>query len=432
MNTPKKIIRCAIYTRKSVEEGLDMEFNTLDAQRMVAENYIASQQFNGWVCLPQHYDDGGFSGGTLERPAIQQLLKDAQARLVDLIIVYKIDRLSRSITDFADLSRKLDEWGVSLVSVTQDINTSTSSGRMMLNILMTFAQYEREIIAERIRDKLSSSRKRGLWTGGPVPYGYVVKDKKLIVEPTQAKVVRWMFKRYLEIHSPLAIAIELESRGIFPPKSKKWNDTRINGILKNKLYTGQIHCTTDNKWYNAVHDAIVPTDCFNQVQKAIQKEVPYVNENRYTITAFLRGVLTCGLCGKRLHANFACKYKNHRYYYYVCDSHAEGHRHFGALRLPAGDLEALVVDRVLVLLTSDEFATALSISKGISKQIISKTLNQMPRYWDLLYPLEKTRIINLLIEEIVISEEKLDIVFKINGMDSLVKEMLNGNNITAQ
>ena len=166
---PKK--RCAIYTRKSVEEGLDQEFNSLDAQREAGEAYIASQKANGWVCLPTRYDDGGYSGGNMKRPALQQLLADCEAGLVDIIVVYKIDRLSRSICDFADLSKKFDEWGTQFVAVTQEINTATSAGRMMLNILITFAQYEREVITERVRDKMAASRKKGKWVGGSVPMG---------------------------------------------------------------------------------------------------------------------------------------------------------------------------------------------------------------------------------------------------------------------
>lgn len=162
--------RCAIYCRKSTDENLDSDFNSLDAQREAAENYIASQKANGWVCLPEHYDDGGFSGGNVNRPALQKLLSDCEAGLVDIITVYRIDRLSRSLSDFADLTKEFDEWGVQFVSVTQEINTATSAGRMMLNILMTFSQYEREVITERIRDKMSASRKKGMWVGGGVPF----------------------------------------------------------------------------------------------------------------------------------------------------------------------------------------------------------------------------------------------------------------------
>ena len=164
--------RCACYVRKSVEDGLEQEFNSLDAQREACENYIASQKGNGWICLPQRYDDGGFSGGNTKRPALQQLLDDCEAGLVDIIVVYKIDRLSRSICDFADLTKKFDEWGVQFVAVTQEINTATSAGRMMLNILITFAQYEREVITERVRDKMAATRKKGKFVGGSVPMAF--------------------------------------------------------------------------------------------------------------------------------------------------------------------------------------------------------------------------------------------------------------------
>ena len=168
----KECVRCAIYTRKSIDEGLDKEFNSLDAQREAGEAYISSQKGNRWMCLPTRYDDGGFSGGNTNRPALKRLLADAEAGKLDIIVVYKIDRLSRSICDFAELTKSFDKWNVSFVSVTQDINTATSSGRMMLNILVTFAQYEREVISERIRDKYSASRKKGMWMGGGVPIGY--------------------------------------------------------------------------------------------------------------------------------------------------------------------------------------------------------------------------------------------------------------------
>ena len=176
---PEKPNKCAIYCRKSVEEGLEQEFNSLDAQREAGEYFIKSQAAKGWTCLEKRYEDGGYFGGNTNRPALKQLLADCEAGLVNTIVVYKIDRLSRSICDFAELSKKFDEWGVSFVSVTQDINTSSSSGRMRLNILMTFAQFEREVIAERVRDKMAATRKKGKWVGGTVPYGYKVVDKRL-------------------------------------------------------------------------------------------------------------------------------------------------------------------------------------------------------------------------------------------------------------
>ena len=189
MTETNRRVFCAIYTRKSVEDGLEQEFNSLDAQREAGENYIRSQRDNGWTLLPKRYDDGGFSGGNTNRPALKELLKDCEAGLVDVVVVYKIDRLSRSIRDFTDLSARFDKWNVSFCSVTQDINTATSAGRMVLNILMTFAQYEREIIGERIRDKMAAMRRRGMWCGGNIPYAYRVENHHLVPCPAEQPLV---------------------------------------------------------------------------------------------------------------------------------------------------------------------------------------------------------------------------------------------------
>ncbi|UKI33650.1 MAG: recombinase family protein [Lentisphaeria bacterium] len=233
--------RCAIYTRKSVEEGLDQEFNSLDAQREAGEAYIASQKANGWVCLPTRYDDGGYSGGNMKRPALQQLLADCEAGLVDIIVVYKIDRLSRSICDFADLSKKFDEWGTQFVAVTQEINTATSAGRMMLNILITFAQYEREVITERVRDKMSASRKKGKWVGGRVPMGYRVENKKLTIVEEEARIIQRIFQRFIEVQSPALIAQELNKDGIRTKQGRIWNRQHIYRILSNHTYVGKVN-----------------------------------------------------------------------------------------------------------------------------------------------------------------------------------------------
>jgi DNA invertase Pin-like site-specific DNA recombinase len=210
---PVRRLRCAIYTRKSTEEGLDMEFNSLDAQREACEAYIASQKAEGWTALRERYDDGGFSGGTLERPALQQLLRDVEDGLVDVIVVYKIDRLSRSLMDFARLVEAFDRNAVTFVSVTQAFNTTTSMGRLTLNILLSFAQFEREVIGERIRDKFAASRKRGMWMGGFVPLGYDAIDRKLVVNEAEAATVRHIFQRFVELGSATLLTRELVAQG---------------------------------------------------------------------------------------------------------------------------------------------------------------------------------------------------------------------------
>src|SRR5690348_3301950 len=243
-------VRCAIYTRKSSEEGLEQEFNSLQAQREACEAFINSQRHEGWVCLPQAYDDGGFSGATMERPALQQLLADIAAGRVDTIVVYKIDRLTRSLADFAKIVDILDTKGASFVSVTQQFNTTTSMGRLTLNILLSFAQFEREVIDERIRDKIAASKRKGMWMGGIPTLGYRAQDRKLVVIESEAEIVRAIFRRYAELGSVRLLKDELEARGI---KSKSWTTAsgrRIGGkpfsrgalylMLQNRLYRGEV------------------------------------------------------------------------------------------------------------------------------------------------------------------------------------------------
>ena len=210
---PNRRLRCAIYTRKSSEEGLDMEFNSLDAQREACEAYIASQKSEGWVATRERYDDGGFSGGNLDRPGLKQLLTDIDDGLIDVVVVYKIDRLSRSLMDFSKLVEVFDRNGVTFVSVTQSFNTTTSMGRLTLNILLSFAQFEREVIGERIRDKVAASRKRGIWMGGYVPLGYYVQDRKLIVNEVEAANVRRIFQRFIDLGSATMMARVLRGEG---------------------------------------------------------------------------------------------------------------------------------------------------------------------------------------------------------------------------
>ena len=245
---PAKVLRCAIYTRKSTEHGLELEFNSLDAQREACEAYIKSQTHEGWRALPKRYDDPAYSGGNLERPAVQRLLKDIEAGLIDVVVVYKIDRLTRSLADFAKLVEVFDAKSVSFVAVTQQFNTTTSMGRLTLNVLLSFAQFERELASERVRDKVAASRKKGKWTGGSVPLGYDSKDKKLVVNPAEAKTVRMIFARYLALKSFQKLIDELNDKGIVT--KKRAIAGKIAGgipftygplayLLKNRTYLGE-------------------------------------------------------------------------------------------------------------------------------------------------------------------------------------------------
>src|SRR5258707_5735703 len=249
MASEPKPLRCAIYTRKSTEHGLDLEFNSLDAQRDACEAYIKSQASQGWKALPQYYDDPAYSGGNLDRPALKKLLADIEAGRIDVVVVYKIDRLTRSLADFAKLVEAFDARSISFVAVTQQFNTTTSMGRLTLNVLLSFAQFERELSSERVRDKIAASRRKGKWTGDTVPLGYEGKDKKLVVNKSEAETVRTIFRRYLELRSFSNLVADLDRRGIVT-KRRNTKVAKYNGaipftygplayFLKNRVYLGE-------------------------------------------------------------------------------------------------------------------------------------------------------------------------------------------------
>jgi len=277
-----KPLRCAVYTRKSTEDGLEQEFNSLDAQREACEAYILSQRHEGWTLLPARYDDGGFSGGNIERPGLKALLADVEAGLVDVIVVYKVDRLTRSLADFAKIVERLDAKEASFVSVTQAFNTTTSMGRLTLNVLLSFAQFEREVTGERIRDKIAASKKKGLWMGGPVPLGYQVIERKLVPVPEEAERVRTIMRRYLEVRSVPALIEILRAEGVVTKIQQRSSGPHRGGIpfargslfhlLKNPVYRGKI--VHKGKAYDGEHEAIVDEDLWEQVQMHLAEKAP--------------------------------------------------------------------------------------------------------------------------------------------------------------
>ena len=270
----RKLTRCAVYTRKSSEHNLDLAFTSLDAQREACEAYIKSQAHEGWCLLPDRYDDGGLSGASLARPALQTLLADVRDRKVDIVVVYKVDRLTRSLADFAKLIELFDAQAVSFVAVTQQFNTTTSMGRLTLNILLSFAQFEREVIGERVRDKIAASKRRGIWVGGPVPLGYVAVDKRIIMVSTEAETVRTIFEHYLELGSVRALAADLDRRGIRSKPRQRSNGRNIGGgsfgvgalayLLKNRFYIGEV--VYRGEAHKGDHEPILDRALFAAVQ----------------------------------------------------------------------------------------------------------------------------------------------------------------------
>ena len=349
-----KTVRCAIYTRKSSEEGLDQEFNSLDAQYEACAAYITSQRHEGWTLVRHRYDDGGFSGGNLERPALKRLLADVAAGTIDVIVLYKVDRLTRSLTDFSKIVEVLDKANASFVSITQSFNTTTSMGRLMLNVLLSFTQFEREVTGERIRDKIAASKKKGMWMGGVVPIGYLVKDRKLVIDAEAAETVLHIFRRYLELGSGGALLEELRERGF----RTRLRDGGIGGnpftrgmlfnLLGNPVFRGNI------KHRDAVHpgehEPIIDEALWNAVQAKIAE-----NQNNHKGArdarnpSLLLGILRDGL-GRRMTPSHAMKGKV-RYRYYVTHQDELRSDAPSPWRLPAQDLEAAVIDRLGKYLT---------------------------------------------------------------------------------
>jgi DNA invertase Pin-like site-specific DNA recombinase len=318
-----KILRCAIYTRVSTEHGLDQDFNSLDAQREACSAYIKSQAHEGWRENRGSYDDGGFSGGSLDRPALQRLLEDIESRKADVIVVYKVDRLTRSLADFAKLVELFDEQGVSFVSVTQSFNTTSSMGRLTLNVLLSFAQFEREVTGERIRDKIAASKKKGIWVGGIIPFGYRLENRKLLIEESEARVVRLMFERYLALGSIRALEQELNSAGVLTRRRELSTGKVIGGIpftqgpiahiLKNRTYIGELNHRKNA--YPADHGPIVSRELFEAVQKQLEAKRNARAEKHQASGALLIGKLF-DQYGRPMTPTYASKGAR-RYRYYV-------------------------------------------------------------------------------------------------------------------
>lgn len=504
MSTTKKMIRCAIYTRKSHEEGLDQEFNSLDAQRQAGEAYIASQRQEGWQCIRKRYDDGGFSGGNLERPALAELLDDIRARQVDCVVVYKVDRLSRSLLDFAKLIGLFDECSVSFVSVTQQFNTTTPMGRLTLNILLSFAQFEREIIGERIRDKKLATAQQGKYIGGQPILGLDIVDRKYVVNEVEASEVRRIFALFEKLRTCRKVADTLNAEGIRTKSyvtktgvtrgNREWNFRKVYSLLTQRMYIGQI--VHKGKFYPAEHPAIVPTEQFERVAAILRANMPAGAEHKTKRFFLLRGMLQCGECGSLIQPTWAKKASREIHYYACRKKIVTGYTNCRLPCLPAGQIETAIIDQLRALLRHPEVVArtyrqvrqmggrapdpatvtrledlrqrqdqihksiraVLSASHGDEcfltaelkrlnnelkalEQSIRQTegqlagsepveLNQMTAalkavepVWDVLFPEEQRRIIQLLVESITVSQSGIDMRFRNNGIEQIVKEL---------
>ena len=429
MTEARRRIRCAIYTRKSSEEGLEQEFNSLDAQREACEAYIASQRHEGWLTKREGYDDGGYSGGNLDRPGLQNLLEDIRAGLVDVIVVYKIDRLSRSLMDFARLVEVFDEHKVTFISVTQSFNTTTSMGRLTLNVLLSFAQFEREVTGERIRDKIAASRAKGMWMGGFVPWGYDAVDRKLVINEAEAAQIRFIFERFVELGSATRLTHELVRKGITNKRGRPIDKGFLYKLFRNRVYLGEaVHKGTS---YPGEHQAIIDQDIWDKAH-SILKVSPRVraNNTRAQTPAMLKGLIftDTGVAMTPTHTR-----KGERLYRYYISMDALRNR--GAegqdsiVRLNAGVIESAVIQKIRQLLRTPEIAAkacaALSAARsGLTENDVASALATFDSFWDNLFPAEQDRTARLLIERVVVSKEGMSLDLRTSGLSSLVSDML--------
>jgi DNA invertase Pin-like site-specific DNA recombinase len=399
----KQPVRCAVYTRKSSEEGLEQSFNSLDAQREACESFIASQKHEGWVLIKTHYDDGGFSGGSMERPALKQLLEEVAAGKVNTVVVYKIDRLTRSLLDFSKIVEAFDANGVSFVSVTQQFNTTTSMGRLTLNILLSFAQFEREVTGERIRDKFAASKKRGMWMGGNVPFGYRVENRQLVIEPAEAEVLREIYGQYLKLGNVTAVRAYLESRKLRTRLNSPFSRGALYHLLGSRLYIGEI--AHRGQVYPGQHQPIIDRETWKTVAEQLRSNAPRRSRPRSTTPSSLTG-LVFDAEGIRYTPTHAVK-NGKRYRYYTSQSVIQHQDPAGIGRIPAAELEGLVEGRIRKLFASlDELIGALDADGNANMKAMARARSGQ---WSKLDSNRLTQIIKDILQRVVVGHESVEI-----------------------
>lgn len=421
-------LRCAVYTREFSEEGIEQEINSIDAQREACEAHIPSQRSEGWALVREQYDDGGISSGTLDRPALQLLLPDIEDGLVDVVVVYKIDRLTRSLADFAKIVEVLDTAKASFVSITQAFNTTTSMGRLTLNMLLSFAQFEREVTGERIRDKIAASKRKGMWMGGPLPLGYDVENRRLIINPKEAELVRQIYQRYLELGSVVELADDLGAKGYKTKVQMRASGPHRGGcafrrgtlyhLLANPIYRGQI--VHKGEVYPGEHEAIVPEDLWRAVQDKLKANASGTSRRlRGQQPSLLTGILKDSN-GRAMTPSHASKGKAKRYRYYV--TRPDQNTNEPAYRVSAHDLEQIVIAKL-----ASYFAAPSNIAALTHPEIEAHALQQALAKADLAAATlrsgtmqAKHQIITIVLSRATLHEDGVELELSINGLSELL------------
>ena len=431
MNTtaPK---RCAVYCRVSTDERLHQSFNSIDAQKEAGLASVASQRAEGWIPVPDDYIDPGFSGGNLERPGLKRLLADIDAGKIDVVVVYKIDRLTRSLTDFSRLIEVFERNKVSFVAVTQQFNTTTSMGRLMLNVLLSFAQFEREVTGERIRDKIAASKAKGMWMGGPLPLGYDVENRLLVINEVEASLVRRIFKDFVRCRSTTDMVRELTADGQTTKSGRPISKAMLYKLMHNRIYLGEI--LHKGKYYAGQHQAIIEQNLWDAVHAILAEN----NRQRASETLRRRQpeALLLGLFytqdGERFQPAFTRKANGKLYRYYVPIRKVRfGAKATGAGRLPAEPIEQLVLAQVHAALKTPEVVqsvcdTVAATTPEVTEPEVVLALRHLGNVWEQLFPAERQRIVHLLIERVTLRSEGIEIAWRDVGWATLAGEMLPG------
>ena len=413
--------RCAIYTRKSTDEGLDKEFNSLEAQFDACAAYIQSQSGKGWKLIDKHYDDGGYSGGNMTRPGLQELLRDVNNGDVDVVVVYKIDRISRSLKDFTELDGIFTRNHVSMVSVTQQIDTSTSMGRMIINLLMSFAQFEREMTSDRVKDKMAASRKKGMWTGGIVPYGYRNVDRKLLVDPGNAPKVRFAFERYAVNASFLQTSVELNNRFGNHHDDMRWNVMHVRTLLKSAWPAGRVRDTKTGEIFDGQHEAIVPFELWLSVQRMIEGRKKRYEGARCESKAPLRGLIKCGYCGCAMIPTYSGKHIPGRktFHYYRCDAtHKHKTETCELKNISGAAIEEPVFNLIEKLITNEYFLSLVADSGEIAE--LRELAGRKAGIISSMTKGELGRLAQLFIREVKVRKDGIDIIVRGDGFKKLM------------
>lgn len=423
--------RCAVYCRVSSDERLDQSFNSIDAQKEAGHAFIKSQSHEGWIPVADDYDDGGFSGGNMERPALRRLMADIEAGKVDIVVVYKIDRLSRSLADFARMVDVFDRCRVSFSAVTQQINSATSMGRLMLNVLLSFAQFEREVTSERILDKIAASKAKGMWMGGPLALGYDVRDRMLVVNEAEAALVRRIFDDFVTMRSATLMVKAYSAEGLVTKGGKPFTKQAIYKMLHNRMYLGEI--VHKGQSFPGQHQAIITPEQWQAVHALIASDA--TDRRRDTNDRIREPVLLRGLLftpdGERLVPNITAKRgKTYRYYTPI------KHRRFGAWAsshgpLPAGPIEELVTQQIVAALSAPHIVQSVwdrirAARPEMSEPEVVLPMRNLAGLWQQLFPAEQCRLAKLLIERVVIADGGLEIIWRDLGWQQLAQELLHG------